>query len=274
MKDKKIFKIIMVSIAVMSVCGVILYSLITIISKSDSDTVSYENETTQQTTKQDSEEEKTTEATEVTEVTEITETTQITEASETAETVSPEIMYGNILSLYKKALSEEWEYDLLKENNLNYLCRYYYHKGTALEDIGYTFYDINSDGIDELIVGEIEDYIFDVYTYQDEQAILIAQGGERCWYDICEDGKLSTKGSSGATTTFYEFYVLEAGAKELKYIECVALDWNLNPDNPYFYTTKGPYQDYTQIDEETADDIMGKYKGVNIGKLTPFAQYN
>ncbi|MBD5095682.1 MAG: hypothetical protein HDT40_01545 [Lachnospiraceae bacterium] len=227
MKDNKIFKIIMVSIAVMSVCGVIIYSLITIISKSDSDTV------------------------------------------------SPEIMYGNILSLYKKALSEEWEFDLLEENKLNYLCRYYYHKGTALEDIGYTFYDINSDGIEELIVGDIEhSFIFDVYTYQDEQAILIAQSAERHQYDICEDGKLSTKGSNGAATTFYEFYVLEAGAKELKYIECVAFDSNLNPDNPYFYTTKGPGVDYTQIDEETADNIMEKYKVVNIGNLTPFAQYN
>ncbi len=226
MKDNKIIKIIMVSIAVMSVCGVIIYGLITIISKSDS------------------------------------------------ETVSPEIMYGNILSLYKRALSEEWEYDVLKENKLNYMCRYHNHKGTGLDAIGYTFYDINSDGIEELIVGEIEGLIFDVYTYQDEQAILIAQSAERGWYNICEDGKLSTTGSSGAATTFYEFYVLEAGAKELKYIECVAFDSNLNPDNPYFYTTKGPYVDYTQIDQETADNIMEKYKVINIGNFTPFAQYN
>ena len=55
MKDNKIFKIIMVSIAVMSVCGVIIYSLKAFTSKSGSDTV------------------------------------------------SPEIMYGNILSLYKMA---------------------------------------------------------------------------------------------------------------------------------------------------------------------------
>ena len=196
------------------------------------------------------------------------------EASDTTETVSPEIMYGNILSLYKKALSEEWEYDVLIENNLNYMCHYHNHRGTGPEDIGYTFYDINSDGIEELIVGEIEGLIFDVYTYQNEQAILIAQSGERGWYNICEDGKLSQQGSNGAATTFYLFYVLEAGAKELKHIECVAFDSNLNPDNPYFYTTKGPGVDYTQIDEETADNIMAKYKVVNIGKLTPFAQYN
>lgn len=264
----------MVSIAVMSMCGVIIYSLIAYISKNDSGIVSYKKETTEQTIKQDSEEEKTTEITEAAEITETPNITETSETTEITETVSPEIMYGNTLSLYKKALFEEWEFDVLEENKLNYMCRY--HKGTGLDDIGYTFYDINSDGIEELIVGEIEGLIFDVYTYQNEQVILIAQSGERNRYDICKDGIMPTIVSGGATTTFYIFYVLEAGASELKYLECVALNFDLDLDNPYFYTTKDPYDEtlYTHIDEETANNIMGKYEGVYVGSFTPFAQYN
>ncbi|MCM1286996.1 MAG: hypothetical protein NC240_01710 [Clostridium sp.] len=278
MKPDKIFKTTMVCIATLFILGIAVYSSISFISKNESNTKEDKKKKTEQALEQEVVTEQTTEGEKTEYITEqiseeITEE-WITAALETTETVNTELMYGDILDLYKRALSEEWEFDLLEENKLNYMCRY--HIGTGLEDIGYTFYDINEDGLEELIVGEIEGLIFDVYTCQDEQVFLIAQSTERNRFDICKDGIMPTVGSGGAKTTYYIFYVLEAGARELKYLECVALNADLDLDNPYFYTTEDPYDEtlYTHIDEETANNIMGKYEGVYVGSFTPFAQYN
>ncbi|MCM1082847.1 MAG: hypothetical protein NC393_04020 [Clostridium sp.] len=276
MKLYKIFKIIMVVMAITFILGTLVYSFVAIASKNNSNTEKHKKETEEQSTEQTTEQpsEQTTEQEKTTE--QLTETQQTTEAQQTTETVqqlSPETRYGSILNLYKRALSEAWDMDILMENGLNYMCMY--HKGTGLNDVGYTFYDINLDGIEELIVGD-EGYIFDVYTYQDNQVMLVAQSGERIRYGICENGVISLLASGGAARTYYVYYMLEPNAGELNLIECIAFNFDLNPDNPYFYTTSD-FEDetlYTQIDEETADEIMRKYQGVDIGTLKPFEQYD
>ncbi len=66
------------------------------------------------------------------------------------------------------------------------------------------------------------------------------------------------KGSSGAALSVYSYYDFLSGKLQLK--ECVFTDGNDHPENPWFYSTSNPYEDYSNpISEEEARNVMNKY---------------
>ena len=185
--------------------------------------------------------------------------------------------YKSILDQYHTALSENWDFETLTNNNLNYMCAFY--NGTGLQDIGYAFYDIDGDGADELLIGLVSQEnrggdVFDIYTLTDGKPVLLAQSGERDMYTLCQNGMISEAASNSAANSFSIFYEYKTGTTKLSLVEAVVVDGNLNPDNPYFYTTTdvADTSAYTSITESEGDEIISKYTAVKIS-FTPFEHY-
>ena len=69
--------------------------------------------------------------------------------------------------------------------------------------LGYCTMDINGDGIEELMIGSVNEnaytgMFFDLYTIVDGQISLVISSGERDRYYLCEDYTIANEGSGGA----------------------------------------------------------------------------
>lgn len=77
---------------------------------------------------------------------------------------------------------------------------------------GYVLRDIDSDGVDELILtsgeyGELYDYIYAIVTIKDGKAFPVAcTGGARNRFYLCQDNIISNEGSNGASYSISEYY--------------------------------------------------------------------
>lgn len=208
--------------------------------------------------------------------TESTTESTTTESTTQANSSQPQSKsdYSSILDKYHQALSENWDFQKLSDNSLNYMCSYY--SGTGLNDIGYAYYDINSDGVNELLIGLTAEThnVLDIYSLVNGTPTLIAQSGERDMYSICKNGYISETASNGAANSFYEYYKYNSGSSSLTLVEAVVIDAYVNTENPYFYTTTNvdDIEAYTQSSESEGDTIMAKYTDANI-VFTPFSQY-
>lgn len=117
-----------------------------------------------------------------------------------------ETVFQDSYSLYSKtiyeiacALGYDTSFSDLAAQNLSEL--YFYN---TLDSAGYAFLDINSDGVDEMIVGAIAsdyDTLIAIYTIINEEVTLLFNAGEREHYALCKDGLIAYSGSSGAGNT-------------------------------------------------------------------------
>lgn len=82
---------------------------------------------------------------------------------------------------------------------------------------GYVLRDIDSDGVDELLLtsgeyGELYVYIYAIVTIKEGKAYPVAyEGGARNRFYLCQDNIISNEGSSGAANSGYEYYRLVNG---------------------------------------------------------------
>ena len=88
--------------------------------------------------------------------------------------------------------------------------------------IGYAYYDINADGIEELIFGEIaqgklKGVIYDIYTMVDRKPQHVISGGNRNRYYICDNSFVCNEYSSGANESGVRIYILVENSTELYY---------------------------------------------------------
>ena len=155
---------------------------------------------------------------------------------------------------------------------------------------GYAFYDVNEDGVQELLLGEnydIPDYgfesvIYNIYSVNNNgEVYLLAKGGERDRFYICTNPTsdratgmqhgafISEEGSGGATFSSNKFYRI--GSDGLRYIESVFTDGiDENNETLAYYTKEEPYTDKsTQITMDEFWEISHSYHHVYI-EFTPF----
>ena len=170
--------------------------------------------------------------------------------------------YDEIIRLYQKGEKLHWSTEEFREHDLCYLAGY--EMNVEQKQTGYYVTDIDGDGVDELMVGvPFEEGIYDgmfygLYTMINDQRVLVATSGERDRYYLCQDHTIANEGSSGAALSVYSYYDFLSGKLQLK--ECVFTDGNDHPENPWFYSTSNPYEDYSNpISEEEARNVMNKY---------------
>lgn len=178
-----------------------------------------------------------------------------------------ERLYKDVLDTCYSALMAHWSRDTLQSNNLSYL--YAYLTGDSASEIGYTFIDIDGNGVQELLIGAVDtdDFydgmIYDLYTLSNGNTVHILSSGERDRYYLCTDGSIMNEGSSGAATSLVGFYSLKGSALSLH--EIVIFDSTDTPSSPWYYSateTEDPFsqEDRIPISESKATEVINSYQ--------------
>lgn len=183
--------------------------------------------------------------------------------------IKPEVVYAQIIEDYTTAVNERWNDSQLESGGLNYLCRYY----MDASQLGYVYSDIDHNGTTELLIGDCSDtsgFFFDLYTIVNNDAYLVISSGERDRYYLCEDGTISSEGSSNASDAFYSYYIIGRNG-QLTLSEAIIYDELYSTENPWFYSTSGlTVESASAISQDVATQIMDKHVRSNL-EWTPLA---
>lgn len=210
--------------------------------------------------------------------------------ADVAETVinenSLESVYQNLLDgIYDLILSEDKETDMeLAAQAFNGILEAGYSKEAeeTLEYVGYTFWDINADGIPELVIGGIneernEKYfgcdIYAVYTCVQEEIYCICSGWSRSYVGWLGENVFYQLGSGGASYTTVGQYELLSNDKEWS-----CIDFYFTDENGIYYNQTGVYdKEYAETLDMTWDEFWELndelYDNVLEFELTPFSNY-
>ena len=149
-------------------------------------------------------------------------------------------LYGEVLQKHIKAINEKWDSTKLEEENMSYMYNVLASTNkNVLDKIGYTYYDVNADGIEELLIGEItggewKGIIYDMYTMVNRKPKHVISGGSRNRYFVCDDVFVCREYSSGANESGWLVYVLNENSTELYGQVGFKYDGYNNPKNPWF----------------------------------------
>lgn len=210
----------------------------------------------------------------------------------------PEEIYADVLDMFYHNIQTGWaeynEMPSLYGDEFCYLFPMSFSDPSYIDNIGYSFIDLNGDGTDELLIGmdseEEQQYgdiyqnvIYDLYTYMDDRMIHLATSGERFTYQLCEDNTIYYFGSSGAASNAYYHYQLDSQEPVFSTIEGVYCEPDESWENVYWYhTTSGVYnpeiyshegEEASMITEEEATTIRNTWPQRVDFPLTYFSEY-
>ena len=183
-----------------------------------------------------------------------------------------EDLYKEVLKKHQLAINEKWDSTKLEQKNMSYMYNVIQDK----TKIGYTYYDVNADGIDELLIGEIAEgnwkgVIYDIYTMVDRKPRHVISGGARDRYYVCDGTFVCNEYSSGALESGIRVYDLVENSTELFPQVSFKYDGYTNPKKPWFLS----YSDekWENVSEETYNERLKtfeKYERFNFIPLKNF----
>ena len=144
------------------------------------------------------------------------EVTAAPEVTPAASEVDYGAAYSSVLTAYRDALAANAGEGYLIGAGLSILCIYAGEDKPAC--VGYCFADLDGDGMNELLIGQIsgdeftDKVIFDAYTLVDGAPVQLFQSRERARYYLCGDNTVALEGSSGADSADSELYAISGGA--------------------------------------------------------------
>lgn len=144
------------------------------------------------------------------------EVTAAPEVTPAASEVDYGAAYASVLTAYRDALAANAGEGDLMGAGLSVLCIYAGEDKPAC--VGYCFADLDGDGVNELLIGQIsgdeftDKVIFDAYTLDDGAPVQLFQSRERARYYLCGDNTVALEGSSGADSSDSELYAVSGGA--------------------------------------------------------------
>ena len=159
-------------------------------------------------------------------------------------------LYKDILTKHITAIKEKWDSIKLEQEQMSYM----YNKDVK---IGYIYYDVNCDGIEELLIGEIAEgdwkgIIYDIYTMVDRQPKHVVSGGTRNRFYVCDNSFICNEYSSGALESGVRVYNLVENSTELFPQVSFKYDAYKNYKNPWFltYGSKVDEDEWENVSEE------------------------
>lgn len=189
--------------------------------------------------------------------------------------------YKPVLNRYADALRA----GVTAESDVNILCLYAGAEMDAAtpEDVGYALVDLDGNGVTELVIGccraesWLNHVMFEVYTIQEGQAVLMLESWERCRRTLSEEGYIVTEGSSGSANTTVERSRIASDGQTLEFVDAVVRDVQMDEENPWFHVTAGQQgvHEYIPITEEEAEAMLETFLTVS-GSVayTPFSAYS
>ena len=180
-----------------------------------------------------------------------------------------EDLYRNILKKHITALIEKWDSTKLEKEDMSYM-----YNIVPKDKIGYIYYDVNADGIDELLIGEIaqgnwKGVIYDIYTMVDRKPTHVISGGSRNRYYVCDNSFICREYSSGAAESGVDVYNLVENSTELFPQVSFKYDGYENPKNPYFISySDEKWENVSKQKFNERKKVFEKYERFNFIPLT------
>ena len=190
--------------------------------------------------------------------------------------------YSPVLAQYMAAFTRN-EGDLMNRESAEsaYLFAQYAQRDPR-EVIGYSFPDLNRDGVPELVIGTLADeedaedqLIFEILTLKDDVPVTVMRGWERFWVQLTRNENSLTsnygyyaEGSSGAANSVYEYGL--AGADMTQWEEVCTLEVNYDESLRSNWTLNG----MSISENEAQARIESRRKHVFWLPLTPFMEDN
>ena len=180
-----------------------------------------------------------------------------------------ENLYKEILEKHIKAIKENWDSIKLEDENMSYMYNVLAHYNkNVLDKTGYKYLDVNGDGIEELLIGEIaqgewKGVIYDMYTMKDRKPVHVLSGGARNRYFVCNDDFICNDYSSGADENGTNVYILVENSTELFPQVGFKYDGYKNKKNPYFLSYNINQNEWENVSEKKyfeRKSIFNKYK--------------
>jgi hypothetical protein len=187
---------------------------------------------------------------EATEPTVITTEPIVTEAPTTAP--DPLADFRHIFELYRRAVSEKWDYIACEENQICYMVMFQ----EDLSRLGYTLIDLNGDGNQELILSD-GNVIYDLYATVQGQTVRVLTGGERNSFQLTADNRIVNRGSNGAASFIYNILTWD-GAQTVTERSIIFDDMQ----NDRWVTTYGDQREV--LTEEAAMALIDSYQVIRI----------
>lgn len=149
-----------------------------------------------------------------------------------------EDLYKDILKKHIIAIKEKWDSNKLEKEQMSYMYNVLSGKDT-LNKIGYVYYDVNGDGIEELLIGEIakgnwKGVVYDMYTMVNRKPQHVVSGGTRDRYFVTNNVFVANEYSSGALESGVNIYILIENSTELFPQVCFKYDGYKNRKKPWF----------------------------------------
>lgn len=181
--------------------------------------------------------------------------------------VKGENLYKDVLNRHLAALNEKWDAVKLEEENMSPMyVAIAQGDGNILDKVGYAYKDINLDGIEELLIGEVtdgewKDVIYDIYTMVDRQPKHVVSGWDRNRYIALEGAMIANEYSSGADESGVNIYSLTSNSTELFPQLAYKYDAYTNADKPWFiaYNKKGDDWNYENVDESQYKEMENRF---------------
>ena len=180
-----------------------------------------------------------------------------------------EDLYNNILQKHITAIKEKWDSTKLEQENMSYMYNVLAEtNNNVLDKIGYAYYDVNADGVDELFIGEIANdnwkgIVYDIYTMVNKKPAHVISGGSRNRFFACNDVFLCNEYSSGAGESGWLVYILVENSTELYPQIGFKYDSYENISRPWFISYDFLSDKWINVTESTFKErksVFDKYR--------------
>lgn len=188
------------------------------------------------------------------------------------ETVTGYGVYDEVIQSYITGIEDQWGPELFLKKGLCCLAGYH----TDLSEVGYYLKDLDQDGVEELLIGEVDSeydtgMIYELYTVKDDRLKQVTVSSERDRYYLCTDSTIANEGSNSAMDSLVAYYDLEDDRLLPK--EAVLYDAYQDELAPWFYSTRTPWKDTADpITEEEAESVQENYEYEEIS-FTPLSDF-
>ena len=184
-------------------------------------------------------------------------------------------IYGDIIAEYRDMVQNNFYQDLLeKEDLLAYENSFGKDIGSEIrhaQKVYYALYDIDGNGIQELIIGGGEDasnpWNYDLYTYDGSKAVHVFpdfEFGYRTNFSLYENGIIEVFYSGSAAESGNDFYRMNAAGTGAEIVENFSIIGSLDGDT----TVITYYQGKNVITENEYNQKIQEYE---VALQTPFS---
>ena len=192
-----------------------------------------------------------------------------------------EKLYQDILNKHLTAIKEDWDADKLEKEKMSSMYAVAKAGGDVMTTVGYAYKDINVDGIDELLIGEIDDdgkgMIFDIYTMVDRKPTHVISGWDRNRYYALDSGLVRNEYSDGANSSGVNIYNLTSNSTELLLQVAFKYDGYADEKKPWFKSYdsgKDDNNNWESIEESEYNELDNRFSNISKVDYKPFSTLN